>query len=39
MEFGQERDVLDFEQGVVWIYCQTCFVSFTGYDAKNVVIG
>ena len=39
LEFGEERDVLDFERGVVFIFCQACFVSYVGYDAKNIVIG
>ena len=39
MQFGEERDVLDFEHMRVTILCQACFVSYVGYDAKNIVIG
>lgn len=37
LQLGQERDVVDFEQGVVYVVCQDCFVKVVECDAQSVV--
>lgn len=39
LQLGEEVDVVDFEQGVVYVVCQKCFDAVNELDAQSVVVG